>query len=166
MPESEADVRGGDSVAAAREAALRSVSASPRTAVQVYRFLLRKGFGEDVSRGVVEWLEGYGYVDDARLAEDRVAGMLRSGAGRRAMLADLRRRGVSEEVAESAIGEGVSDDGEWESARRLAGRKAKSLVGKPPEVRFRRIVGLLQRRGFPPGVVFGVAREVCDPPGK
>lgn len=72
---------------------------------------------------------------------------------------ELRRKGVPSEVIEDAVA-GIDVDGERARAIELVRVKARSLARLDAQARTRRLVGMLQRRGYPPGMAFSVVREV------
>jgi regulatory protein len=70
---------------------------------------------------------------------------------------ELRRRGVDTEVATEAL-ETLDDEEEATTARALVDRKLRTATG-PPEAVFRRLVGMLARKGYPAGVAIGAVKE-------
>ncbi|GAA1845554.1 regulatory protein RecX [Agromyces salentinus] len=117
---------------------------------------------------VEEWIERYerfGYLDDARLAEQLVhvsAG--RRGKGSGAVLQELTRRGVDAEAARAAI-EGLDPETELENARTVAERRARQLQGLERPVAERRLSAFLQRRGYSGEVIREVVAEALAPRG-
>jgi regulatory protein len=119
------------------------------------RRLVAAGFAaDDVAQALAD-LESAGLIDDRRFAEEVVrrqaSGRL---AGDRAIRTALAAKGVDPVLREEALA-GVGD--EAERALALATTRAGRLAGLGPEVAFRRLYGLLVRRGYGPGV----AREAC-----
>jgi regulatory protein len=55
--------------------------------------------------------------------------------------------------------EEVDSDDELQAARSLAAKKATVLSGLDAQVRYRRLAGMLGRRGFNPGVINQVVNE-------
>ena len=51
------------------------------------------------------------------------------------------------------------------TARRLVEQKMAGTRGQPPEVRVRRAAGALARKGYPPGLVFRLIKEVLEQEG-
>lgn len=100
-----------------------------------------------------------GYIDDARLAEQLVAGTLaRKGLGRTGMARELRKRGLDDVVIEDALGEYDRDD-EYEHALEVALARASRLRGVEHETAKRRLYGYLARRGFSGELVGRVVNE-------
>lgn len=54
----------------------------------------------------------------------------------------------------------VSTEAERERAVELVRVKARGLMRLEPEARLRRLVGMLQRRGYSAGLAYGVVRDV------
>jgi regulatory protein len=117
---------------------------------------------------VEEWIERYerfGYLDDARLAEQLVhvsAG--RRGKGSGAVLQELTRRGVDAEAARAAI-EGLDPETELENARTIAERRVRQLRGLARPVAERRLSAFLQRRGYSGEVIREVVAEALASQG-
>lgn len=154
-----------DPAVAAREICLRLLTARPRSRAELAGALSRKGIPEDVADGVLDRLDEVGLVDDAAFAEL----VVRSGhqhrlLGRRALSADLRRRGVADEVVGEAVA-AIDRDDEERAARLLVERRLRSMSGLDEPTRVRRLMGLLARRGYPEGLSYRVVREVLREAG-
>jgi regulatory protein len=61
-------------------------------------------------------------------------------------------------VARDAL-EAISPEDEEQAARELVRSRLPRLAGLPDEVRFRRLAGLLGRKGFNPGLASRVVRD-------
>jgi regulatory protein len=99
-----------------------------------------------------------GIIDDVAFARAWVSSR-HSGRGlaRRALASELRQRGVEGTVAGEALAR-LSDEEEASTARALVERKLHTATG-PPEAVFRRLVGMLARKGYPPAVAIGAVKE-------
>lgn len=140
-------LRDDDEAARFHNDALRFLSFRPRSAVEVERYLRRRGADERILAATMERLRRVGLVDDAAFArywvENRGAF---SPRGARALHAELRAKGVAPEGIDEALGE--TGEGEEERAYQ-AGRKRLRLLARLDEDEFRRrMYGFLQRRGF------------------
>ena len=146
----------------ARSILLRRLEAAPRTRAQLEATLRERDVPDEVAARVLDRFEEVGLIDDRLFArmwvDSRQAGRLLS---RRALSAELRRRGVADEVVRDAV-ETVSAEDELEAARAIARRKARSVVGLPRATQVRRLSGALARRGYGPGITAQVVREVLD----
>lgn len=142
----------------AREICLRQLALRPRTRAELAAALAKRGISEEVSAGVLDRYDEVGIIDDAAFARawvsSRHAGR---GLARRALANELRRRGVDGEVATEALGE-LDEETEAETARVLVERKLRTARGEPDAV-FRRLVGMLARKGYPPGVAIRAVKD-------
>ncbi|TQN31033.1 regulatory protein [Haloactinospora alba] len=149
----------------ARALCLRLLATAPRTRAQLERALRRHGTDESVIDTVLERFDAAGVVDDAAFAdawvESRHTGR---GLGRAALTAELRERGVDEETIQQAV-EDLDPDQEEATARELVRRKLRSTRGKAVSVRLRRTMGMLERKGYPAGLSYRLAREELEAEG-
>lgn len=144
----------------ARTILLRRLTAAPRTRADLRGDLLTRGIPEDVADRVLDRFVEVGLIDDAAFASMWVESRHRTrGAARSVLRQELRRKGVSPDLAELAVAS-VSTEAERERAVELVRIKARGLMRLEPEARVRRLVGMLQRRGYSAGVAYGVVREV------
>ncbi|HEY3338712.1 MAG TPA: regulatory protein RecX [Propionicimonas sp.] len=147
-----------DPYAVAREIALRQLTVRARTRVELARALARKQVPEEVAERVLDRLAEVGLIDDAVFARDWLAAGGRRQKSRRVLLGELAEKGVDRELIDEAAAE-LESERDYEVARGFAARKAASLAGLEPAVRYRRLAGALARRGFPSAVVAQVTRE-------
>lgn len=148
-----------DPIGRAREVCLRLLTARPRTRVELRQALLRKGFEEDVADQVLARLDEVGLVDDAAFAEVWVRSRhAYQGLGRRALAAELHRKGVTDEIAAAAVST-VDAQAERERAAELVRKRLRSLHNADEATRVRKLVGMLARRGYSEGLAFQVVRE-------
>ena len=155
----------GDPITAAKELCLRLLATAPRTRAQLAAALRRRGVPERVTLDVLGRFTEAGLIDDAAFAsawvESRHHGR---GLSRRALAAELLQRGVCDEDVRAAIGD-LDPRQEAATARRLVSSRLSATHGQPPQVRSRRLVSLLARRGYPPGLAFRVVREALEEQG-
>ena len=143
---------------AAKAACLRLLTLRPRTRRELADALARRGVPEDVSEDVLGRFAEVGLIDDATFAEQWVASRHRNaGMGRRALSVELSRKGVASEMISEAVG-GLDTDTEQATARRLVDRRLGAMSGVPPEVKARRLVAMLARKGYGPGLASQVVR--------
>ena len=148
-----------DPTAAARDICLRLLTARPRSRAELAAALRRKGIEPDVADQVLGRLSDVGLIDDSAFAEMVVqSGHRHRLLGKRALSADLRRRGVADDTAAEAVAAIDSDD-EEQAARQLVDRKMRAMTGLEDAVRVRRLVGMLARRGYSGGMAYRVVRE-------
>jgi regulatory protein len=143
----------------ARTICLQQLTLAPRTRVQLAAVLRRRAVPGEVAQAVIARLEEVGLVDDAAYAQARVESRHRGrGLARAALAHELRTRGVAAVDAGPAL-ETIDRDRELATARELVASRLPALRGLDPAVRFRRLAGLLARKGYPPSVVYPVVRE-------
>ncbi|TDC34693.1 regulatory protein RecX [Micromonospora sp. 15K316] len=147
-----------DEAEVAREICLRQLAVRPRTRAELAGALTKRGISEEVAAQVLDRYDEVGIIDDAAFARawvsSRHAGR---GLARRALANELRQRGVDGDVASEALGE-LSEEAEAETARALVERKLRTARGEPDAV-FRRLVGMLARKGYPPGVAIRAVKD-------
>ena len=157
---SAADKSAGDPESVARAIALRMLERQPRTRAELARAMARRGVAVDVATAVLDRFTDVGLVDDEAFAtawvDSRHAGR---GLARRALSAELRQRGVDEDVIRDAVG-GVTAENEDAAARTLVRRRLPALARLPRETQLRRLVGMLARKGFNQGIAMRIVREV------
>lgn len=150
----------------ARAIVLRQLTASAKSRKQLEDKLADRNVPEDVAREVLDRFEAVDLVDDAQFAESYVRSRASSRKlSRSAIRRELATRGVTGELAESAL-EQRTDEDEREDAAELVRRKLPA--GLDPADRaardkaVRRLVGMLGRKGYPPGLAFAVVKEELE----
>jgi regulatory protein len=155
-----------DATEKAREAVLRVLTAAPKSRAELEQSLARKGYPEAVVGPVLDRFVEVGLVDDAAYAEMIVRTRhAERGLSRRALAMELRRRGIDEDTAAAAL-EQVDGDDEREAALQLARKHVARTRGRDRDVRVRRAVGALGRKGYAPGVAFGAVRDALAEEGE
>ncbi|WP_322798649.1 regulatory protein RecX [Thermoflexus sp.] len=143
----------------AHEVALRFLSYRPRSEREVADHLRRKGFNVQTVEAELDRLRQVGLVDDRAFArfwiENRTAFRPRS---RRALQAELRRKGISPAIIQEVLREASLD--EHSLALRLARERARRLQGLGPLTFRRRLTGYLLRRGFDGELVKEILRTL------
>lgn len=142
----------------AREICLAQLASSPKSRAQLATVLRRRGTDPAVAAEVLDRLEDVRLLDDAAFAEAVVHSRRAAGMSRRALGADLRAKGVSGEVVTETL-DRLDPDAELASARALVARRLPATRALPMDVRVRRLVGMLARKGFPGGMSLRVVRE-------
>jgi regulatory protein len=160
-----AETETGDPEARARQICLQLLTIAPKTRAQLATALSRRGVPPEAAEAVLARFTDVGLIDDAAFARAWVESRHNSrGLSRRSLSAELRRQGVPAEEIREAVG--TLDPGqEAATARRLVERKMAGTRGQPAEVRVRRAAGTLARKGYPPGLVFRLIKEVLEQEG-
>jgi regulatory protein len=151
-----------DPEAVARKILLDQLTGQARSRAELSGRLARKGVPEELGRRLLDRFEEVGLVDDAAFArawvQSRQTG---KGLARRALSQELRRKGIEDEVAREAL-DGLDPDDELEAARLLVRRRLRTVARLDRDTAVRRLIGMLARKGHPPGVCFRVVREELD----
>jgi regulatory protein len=143
----------------ARTICLRLLTVRARTRAELGEALAARGVPEPASSTVLDRLADIGLVDDRAFAGDYVRSRQRDrGLAIREISRQLRDKGVDETVITAAVAE-VSGAEEAEVARQLVARKLRSMTRLAPEVKTRRLVGMLARKGYPPSMAFQIVRD-------
>jgi regulatory protein len=121
--------------------------------------LVRKGIDAEVIDQVLSRLDAVGLIDDKSFAEVWVRSRhTYEGLGRKAIAAELRRKGVDDTVATEAL-TNVDYGAEEERARLLVRKKLRTLGAADHPTKVRRLVGMLARKGYTQGMTYRVVRE-------
>ncbi len=142
----------------AREICLKQLAVRPRTRAELAKALHKRGISGEVADAVLNRYDEVGMIDDAAFAKAWVSSRHHGrGLASRALAQELKQRGVSQEHTDEALS-GLDADTEAETALALATRKLRTMRGEPESV-FRRLVGMLARKGYPAGVAVRAVKE-------
>jgi regulatory protein len=152
-----------DPAAVARAIVLRQLTSSPKSRLQLARKLAERNVPEDVAEAVLDRFAEVQLIDDAEFAQLWVRSRAQTRSlARGALKRELSEKGIADELAEEALGQ-VSDDDERASAVALIRRKLRpgmGLVDRPERDKIvRRLVSMLARKGYPPGMAFRLVEE-------
>jgi len=155
----------GDPEEQARQICLQLLTIAPKTRAQLAAALRRRGIPAEAAEAVLARFTDVGLIDDAAFARAWVESRHYSrGLSRRSLSAELRRQGVETEEIREAV-DTLDPDQEVATARHLVEQKMAATRGQPPQVRVRRAAGMLARKGYPPGLVFRLIKEVLEQEG-
>jgi regulatory protein len=119
----------------------------------------RRGIAEDVVDQVLDRYDEVGIINDEAFARAWVTSRHHSkGLARRALAGELRRKGVDAEAVGEALDE-LDPQTEEETARALVARRMRVERNAAPDAAFRRLVGMLARKGYPAGLAIRVVKE-------
>ncbi|MBW8483590.1 recombination regulator RecX [Actinomadura sp. PM05-2] len=138
------------------------LTGAPKTRAQLAEALRRREVPGEVAEKVLGRFTDVGLIDDEAFAEAWVrARHSGKGLARRALAAELRQRGVDNETVKEAV-HTLDEEQEERTARELVRRKLRSVGGVDREKQIRRLVGMLARKGYPPGLAYRVVKEVLN----
>ncbi|MFF8467355.1 recombination regulator RecX [Streptomyces griseus] len=155
-----------DPVEQARNICLRLLTGTPRTRKQLADALRKREIPDEAAEEVLARFEDVGLIDDAAFAgawvESRHHGR---GLARRALVRELRTKGVDSTVIDEAVGQ-LDAEQEEETARELVARKLRSTRGLDRDKRLRRLAGMLARKGYGEGMALRVVRQALEEEGE
>jgi len=145
----------------ARNLCLRLLTARARTRAELEGQLAKRGYPYDVSKRVLDRLTQVGLIDDADFAEQWVRSRrANAGKGKRALAAELRTKGVNNDVITAAL-DGIDAGAERQRAEKLVrDRLRREKLGDDDDAKIaRRLVGMLARRGYSQTMAFDVVKD-------
>ncbi|AGB22892.1 hypothetical protein Mycsm_02557 [Mycobacterium sp. JS623] len=144
----------------ARDLCLRLLTVRARTRAELEGQLTKRGYPDDVSNRVLDRLAHVGLIDDVDFAEQWVQSRrANAGKGKRALAAELRTKGVDDEVITTVLAD-IDAAAERRRAEQLVRDKLRreKLVDDDTKVA-RRLVGMLARRGYSQTMAFDVVKN-------
>ncbi len=152
--EAEADVE------AAYRTALRSIERRSFARADLGRRLLRKGHAHEAVEAALARVAERGLLDDAAFAANYVETRSARGRGPLRLTRDLMAMGVERGIIDRAVAKHAREsEGNGDVPLSLATRRAAQLRELPRQVKRRRVLAYLARRGFS-------GREVSEMVGK
>lgn len=148
----------------ARRIALDLLAVRARSEHELRRAMARRKVPGDIADELISRFVEVGLIDDTAFAATLVRSRSEfSHRGRARIRQELREKGVDREVAEEVLAE-LDPADERAAALELAYRRVRSMGSLEPHVAYRRLAGMLARRGYGPGTVASVLAEVLDDP--
>ncbi len=141
--------------------ALRLLSNRDMSEAELRRKLARFGFSTSEIDAAISKCHDYNYLDDRRYAMLRARNLAHSGKGvGRKIILDLKQRGIDETTAYQVLEEISAEIPPEQVMRDLLQRRFSHFDYHQADDRERRrVIGYLQRRGFPLDLIFGVLRD-------
>lgn len=128
--------------------ALQILSYRPRSTSEIDEKLRSKGFSSKTRENVLVKLINAGYLDDVRFAELWVNYRIQEdNMGSQRIRRELLQKGISREIIDSSL-EHMSFKDEFNNAMTVAEKRLPRYKNVSSDVRKRRLVHFLLRRGF------------------
>lgn len=129
--------------------AMRFLESRLHSRAELQKKLKRQEWGDAVIEAVLNDLARMNYLDDERFAKTKaLSAAQHKKHGRRRAYVELVKSGVEGDVARRALEDVYESHDSTRVARELAMRQRDRLMKLDPIVARRRLVGMLQRRGF------------------
>nr|WP_303713967.1 recombination regulator RecX [Kutzneria buriramensis]WKX13116.1 recombination regulator RecX [Kutzneria buriramensis] len=156
----------GDPVEQARAICLRLLTGTPRTRKQLADALRKREIPDDAAEEVLSRFEEVGLINDSAFADAWVESRHHGrGLARRALVQELRTKGVDSTLIDAAVAQ-LDSEQEEATARELVVRKLRSTRGLDRDKRLRRLAGMLARKGYPEGMALRVVRQALEEEGE
>ena len=137
-----------------------------QTRSQLADRLRKKEIPDDIAEAALDRFEELHLLNDTDYAETFVRSRhTERGLAKRALGYELRKRGIDDETAAEALST-LDEDQEAVTARRLVDSRLRSTGGLDPQVRTRRLVGMLARKGYSSAIAFRVVKEALAEEGQ
>ena len=146
----------------AREVALRRLDQRAQSIKEVRDALKNRGFSSESIDEVIGRLTSVHLLDDVAYARSFVSSRF-GGAGKvgHALRQDLQRKGISDAIIGEFLGD-IDMEDLYERARALVRSKARSLATQSRDVQYRRLVGMLSRKGYSGSIISTVVNEAIE----
>ena len=149
-----------DPVEVAKQIVMQQLSVSAKSRHQLAQVLARRAVPEPAAEAALDRFTELGYIDDAVFARSWVESRQRSrGLAGSALRRELREKGIDPEIIDAVLLECVDPDAERASAAELVDKKLRSMRGVDADTATRRLVSMLARKGYSPGLAYSVVRE-------
>ncbi len=133
----------------ATDAALRYLTPRARSTQEMRLYLTRRDIPADVAEGVLTDLQRRGLLDDLEFARNWIEWRMRSKpAGTRLVERELQDKGIPAETIEQLLSESAGAMDSVPAAAAVLRRQHRRYAGLERTAAYRRLLGLLARRGF------------------
>jgi regulatory protein len=155
-----------DPVERARAICLRLLTGTPRTRKQLADALRKREIPDDAAEEVLSRFEEVGLINDSAFADAWVESRHHGrGLARRALVQELRTKGVDSTLIDVAVSQ-LDSEQEEATARELVDRKLRATRGLDRDKRLRRLAGMLARKGYSEGMALRVVRRALEEEGE
>jgi regulatory protein len=138
---------------------LRLLEKGPKTSSQLLEILSVNEIPIEIAKPLIERFTEVELINDELYAKDLADASRRTkGLARSMVKRKLESKGLDRELINQVASE-ITDEDELAVATELATKRYGQLSHLDSDVRHRRLVGFLQRRGFGSSVVFAAIRE-------
>ena len=137
----------------AKNVLLHQLSRSMNTRFQLQEILKKREIPDEIAQLALDRFTEAQLIDDAVFAAAYVRTRLENGRYVSAIRGELRRKGVAQELIEAELVD-IDSDREQEIANKLAANRYSRMLNLEAEVRKRRLLGFLQRRGFSQSIAY------------
>lgn len=138
--------------------ALRLLTYRQRSKKEIYDALQRKGYMEKHIESVISSCKDKNYLNDREFAKSFINDKINLNKyGPERIKHELKLKGVSNDIIDEVMD--YSRDDQYELAKEVANKKIYSYRNDDKKAIYRKLSGLLQRRGFSYDIISKVVRE-------
>lgn len=137
----------------AKNVLLHQLSRSMKTRFQLSEILKKREIPDEIAEAVLDRFTEAQLIDDSVFAAAYVRSRLENGRSASAIRSELRRKGVSQRLIDENLAE-IDAEIEQKIANKLAVNRYQRMSKLEDEVRKRRLLGFLQRRGFSQAIAY------------
>jgi regulatory protein len=144
----------------AKNVLLFQLSRSMKTRYQLANILKKREIPEEIANAVLDRFTEAQLIDDAAFARAFVNSRIAvSGKSRSVISRELKQKGVGAEDAQEALSV-IDQEAEDKTAYAIAKKRYQQLTSLAPDVRKRRLMGFLMRRGFSGAIASRILRDL------
>lgn len=155
------DVVKAEEVNKAFNCAVNLLSFRSRSTKELMVKMKQKGFEEESIQKAIEKLVYYGYLNDYQFSTQWVSDKQRfKKAGKNLLKQELYQKGIEKEIIEQVLQENVNEEDEYQRALELAEKKVKTLGKDDRNAKYRKLSGLLARKGYSFDIISKIMKEV------
>ena len=148
-------------LAKAKNYAYRLLTYRARSSNELAGRLRRKGFSKKIVDSIIKDLKELNYLNDREFSKTFVETCFSTNpCGRKLIEQELRKKEIDEEIIRDTCEDAFNGNREYELASSLALRRLSRYKDLDEKAKWRRLYGLLGRRGFPLEVVQEVLSEI------
>lgn len=137
------------------------LSFKARTEKEIVDKLKQKGYNDNSIEYALNKLKEYNLIDDYAYGKAYIQDRQNfKKAGKRLIKQELILKGIDKELIDQLIEENVDEEEEYRRAIEIAEKKIKSLKGKDRNTIYRRLSGLLARKGYSFDIISKICKEL------
>ena len=131
-----------------------------KSRAELHAHLKKRGVEDEIAAAVLDELELQGLLNDLEFAQIWSESRQRQKKlSKRSIAQELKFKGVSQDIIDETL-ENIDDEDEYKMAMTLAERKYRSCSHLDQDVIYRRVHGLLSRKGFSHSISGRIMREL------
>jgi len=108
---------------------------------------------------IIAYLSDIHLLDDEKFTCNWIKWRINNGYGKHRIIAELKQKGIDDEVVAKALNEALTDYDEEACADHLAQKRVARYRGLELPIRQRRLYGYLVRKGFSQNIVFKIVHS-------